>query len=143
VAFGAFMRRRICANRSGSVAAEFALITPLLSMLLLCTVEMGSLLYSYSAMQMAATVASRRMAVNRVSPTAANALVDQLVPGWAADSVSVLVTQSNPADPGLNNIVLQLSAQSDQMTPVALLTRMVPWTMNARVTIKQELPYVD
>jgi Flp pilus assembly protein TadG len=135
--------RRLAAHREGSAATEFALIAPLFSTLLLATVEMGSLLYSYSAMQMTASMSARRMAVNQVAATPANARAADFLPNWATGAVTATVTQSHATDPGANTIVLTLSAPADKLAVVSLLTRMVPWTMTSRVTIKQELPYED
>ena len=141
--FASRFARRVRADRAGSVASEFGLISPLLAMLLFSTVEMGSVFYCYSSMQMAANVAARRMAVNTIAPAAANALVASYVPGWAAPAVTVTVTQSNAADSNANNIVVSMTASSDRLTPISLLTRLVPWTMTASATVKQEIPYVD
>jgi Flp pilus assembly protein TadG len=135
--------RRLGADRAGSAVTEYALIAPLLSMLLLCTVEMGSLLYSYSAMQMTANMSARRMAVNAIAPTVANARSADFLPPWTNGAVAATVTQSNAADAGVNDITVTLSARSDQLAVVSLLTKLVPWTMTSRVVIKQELPYGD
>lgn len=135
--------RRVRAHRGGSVATEFAMVTPLLTILLFSTVEMGSLLYAHGALQMTAAMSARRMAVNLAAPTTANARAVDFVPGWANGAVTATVTQSSPADPANNNITVRLSAPSNRLAVVSLLTRLVPWTMTSSVTIKQELPYED
>jgi hypothetical protein len=53
------------------------------------------------------------------------------------------VTQTAPADPETNLVRVQLSVAAAQATPMALLTRAVPWQLTANVAMKQELPYVD
>ncbi len=119
------------------------MVTPLLTILLFSTVEMGSLLYAHGALQMTAAMSARRMAVNLAAPTTANARAVDFVPGWANGAVTATVTQSSPADPANNNITVRLSAPSNRLAVVSLLTRLVPWTMTSSVTIKQELPYED
>jgi Flp pilus assembly protein TadG len=135
--------RRLAAHRAGSAATEFALIAPLLFSLLLATVEMGSLLYSYSAMQMTVSMSARRMAVNALAPTAANATASDFLPNWTNGDITATVTQSSAGDPNVNTIVVTLSASADRLAVVSLLTRLVPWTLRSQVTIKQELPYED
>ena len=122
---------------------EFALITPLMSMLLLGTVEFGSMIYAYSAMQMGTSVAARQIAVNLASPAAAQANALQIVPGWARPDVNTTITQSNPGDPGSNMIRVRMVATSDRVGVIALMSRLVPLPLTAEVTVKQELPYVD
>lgn len=131
------------ADRVASTTTEFALLTPLMSMLLLGTVEFGSAIYTYSAMQMGTAVAARRVAVNLATPAEARAAGLQIVPGWARPHVSAAITQSNSLDPGANIIRVRMVASSDQIGVLALMSRLVPMTLTAETTVKQELPYVD
>jgi Flp pilus assembly protein TadG len=131
------------ANRVASTTTEFALLVPLMSMLLLGTVEFGSLIYGYSAMQMGTAVAARRLAVNLATPAQAQAAGLQIVPGWARPHVTATVTQTNSADPGNNVISVRMVATSDDVGAVALISRLAPLTLTAQTTVKQELPYVD
>lgn len=133
----------LCADRRASSATEFALLTPLVSMMLLGAVELGSIFYSYSAMQMGTAVAARRLAVNLATPAQARLDGLDVVPGWARGRVTATVTQSNSSDPGVNIIRVRMVATSNQIGAVALLTRLVPMTLTAETTVKQELPYAD
>ena len=143
VAFQLFSLRGGRGSRAGSAASEFALIVPLLTTLLMGVIEFGTVFFSYSAMQFAAHDAARHMAVNVSSPAVALADASNLVPGWARDNVSMSVTQSNPADPSQNVIRVRLAANAREMAVMSMITRMVPWTLTADASIKQELPYVD
>jgi hypothetical protein len=131
------------ANRSGATAAEFALVMPLLFTLLIGTLEFGVLLFTYSAMQMAAGNAARRIAVNSANVGAAGTIITQALPGWARPAITWTITQTNVADPGSNVIRVQLTGRSDRLTMMPMLTRMVPWTLVAAASTKQELPYED
>jgi Flp pilus assembly protein TadG len=135
--------RELLQNRRGATAAEFAIVMPVFFTLLLGTLEFGVVLYSYSAMQMAAGTIARRVAVNSLAPNAGSTIVSQLVPAWALPHVTLLVTQSNHADPATNVIRVRVTGRSDQITIVPMLTRMVPWTLVADVSAKQELRYED
>lgn len=141
--FGMYFNGIRIANNSGAVAAEFALVMPLLFTLLLGAIEFGVLLFTYSAMQMSAGTAARRIAVNTLDPADAGGVINQALPPWARPGVAWTISQTNSADPGTNIIRVRLTGQSDQLTVMPMLTRMVPWTLVADASTKQELPYVD
>jgi Flp pilus assembly protein TadG len=143
LAFPLFLRSSVRADRSGSVAAEFALIVPLLTTLLLGIIEFGTVFFSYSAMQFAANNAARQMAVNVADQTTAIAAARDVLPGWARDDVAITVVQSDPADPNRNVIRVRMVADARALAATGMLTRIVPWTLTADASIKQELPYVD
>jgi len=73
----------------------------------------------------------------------AQTAVRNYLPGWVRDDVSISVFQTAPADAETNLVQVQLSVAAAQATPMALLTRAVPWQLTANVAMKQELPYVD
>ncbi len=112
-------------------------------MLLLGTIEFGSVMYAYSAMQMGASVAARQLAVNLASPATAQSRALQIVPSWARADVNTSITQSNAGDPGTNMIRVRMVATSDRLGVIALMSRLAPLPITAEVTVKQELPYVD
>lgn len=143
LAFQLFSCRREGASRAGSVASEFALIVPLLTTLMLGVIEFGTVFFSYSAMQFAAHDAARQMAVNVANQATALAAASNFVPGWARDHVTMSVTQSNAADPSQNIIRVRVVADAGDMAVMSVITRLVPMTLTADASIKQELPYVD
>lgn len=132
---------RFC--RRGAAATELALILPLLTTMILAVFEYGAVIYSYSAMQFGANRVARTVAVNRMTNDQAQTAVRNYLPGWVRDDVSISVSQTAPADPETNLVQVQLSVAAAQATPLALLTRAVPWQLTANVAMKQELPYVD
>jgi Flp pilus assembly protein TadG len=132
---------RFC--RRGAAATELALILPLLTTMILAVFEYGAVIYSYSAMQFGANRVARTVAVNRMSNAQAQTEVRNYLPGWVRNDVSVAVTQTAPGDPETNLVQVQLAVAAAQATPMALLTRAVPWQLTANVAMKQELPYVD
>ena len=129
--------------RRGSASTELVLIMPLFASMLFGTIEYGSVVYSYSAMQFGANRVARTVAVNRMSNAQAQTEVRNYLPGWVRNDVSVAVTQTAPGDPETNLVQVQLAVAAAQATPMALLTRAVPWQLTANVAMKQELPYVD
>lgn len=129
--------------RKGAAATELALILPLLTTMILAVFEYGTVIYSYSMMQFGANRVARTIAVNRMTTAQAQVDVRAYFPGWVRNDVTVSVTQSNVANVNTNLVQVQLSVPADQATPLAILTRLVPWQLSASVTMKQELPYVD
>ncbi len=116
---------------------------PLFASMLFGTIEYGSVIYSYSAMQFGANRVARTVAVNRMSNAQAQTAVRNYLPGWVRDDVTVAVSQTAPSDANTNLVRVQLSVSAQQATPLAILTRMMPWQLTANVAMKQELPYVD
>jgi len=119
------------------------LLMPLLTSMLFGAFEYGSVIYSYSAMQFGANRVARTVAVNRMTNEQAQTAVRNYLPGWVRDDVSVSVTQTAPADANSNLVRVQLSVPANNATPLAMLTRIVPWQLTANIAMKQELPYVD
>jgi hypothetical protein len=136
-------RKNLKSCRSGAAATEMALVLPLLTTMILAVFEYGTVIYSYSLMQFGANRVARTVAVNRMTPAQAQADVRVYLPGWVRDDVTVTINQSNPADTNSNLVRVQLSVAAADATPMALLTRMVPWQLSTDVVMKQELPYVD
>lgn len=134
---------RIFRCRRGAAAAEVALTLPLLTTMILAVFEYGCVVYSYSLMQFGANRVARSVAVNVMTEAEAQTAVVQYLPGWLGNRATVTVSQTATADPTTNLINVRVSATAMAATPVALLTRAVPWQLTANVTMKQELPYVD
>ena len=130
-------------SRRGAVASELALTLPLLTTMILAVFEYGCVIYSYSLMQFGANRVARSVAVNLMTDAQAQTMVSNYAPGWMRDRMTVAVTQSAAADPTQNLINVRVSATAASATPLALLTRAVPWQLTADVTMKQELPYVE
>jgi Flp pilus assembly protein TadG len=129
--------------RSGAAASEMSLILPLITTMIFAILEYGTVIYSYSAMQFGANRVARTVSVNRMTNAEAQDAALELLPVWLQSHVSISVTQSAPIDPSSNLVRVQLSAAAEDATPIAILTRVVPWQLNANVAMKQELPYVD
>lgn len=137
------MSKDLVNEKGGAVAAEFALVVPLLLTLFFGSLEYGTMFYGMNSMQFAANVAARDIAVNNLDAAATQARVQALLPGWMRGRVEVSLAQSNPNDARLNVIRLRLEAPSSAATPFSLLTRMHDWTLSAEADVRQELQYVD
>jgi hypothetical protein len=94
-------------------------------------------------MQFGANRVARSVAVNVMTEAEARTAVTRYLPGWLGNRATVTVSQSAAADPNTNIVSVRVSATAMAATPVAMLTRAVPWQLTANVSMKQELPYVD
>ena len=133
----------LAAARAGAEASEVALVVPLLLTLFFGAIEYGGLAFSMSSMQFAANVVARDVAVNRLGEAEVPARVQALLPGWMQGAVTADLNESHPDDPRQNIIRLRLEAPASEVTPLAILTRLYPWTMHAEVDVRQELPYAE
>lgn len=129
--------------RKGVVAAEFALILPMLSAMMFGTLEYGMLLYSYSAMQTSARDMVRQIAVNTISVANARIQAKERVPVWMRQNLTVNVAQSTPATPATNVFTMTLSVPASKSTPITFFTKAGDFTLSTQVQMKQELPYAE
>lgn len=133
--------RGLRTNRRGSVAFEFALISPLLFSFLLGTLEYSFVLFSYSSMQLAADVAAREVSVNTGAAANVTAAVKAKLPAWVRSAVTVSITQTDLTDARKNLIRVRVTAPADKATPLPMFTRTIPWTLSTEVAVVQELPF--
>lgn len=129
--------------RAGAVAAEFGLIAPLFLTATLGTIEYGSVFFAFSAMQMGALQASRTVAVHSASPAAIDRMVRRALPEWMRSRATITVTHSDPVRPEHNMISVRVSLPAREAAVLPLLTVAIPFTVDARVVMKEELPYQD
>lgn len=135
--------QRLGCDRHGAVAAEFALISPLLFTMIVGIIEYSFIMFSFSAMQFGATTVAREMSVNSFKGSTPTEAVKSYLPGWLKDQVTVTVAQSTPADPRTNIFTVKVSAPALNATPMSVFTRSVPWTLSAEASMSQELPFEE
>jgi Flp pilus assembly protein TadG len=135
--------KKLRRDRGGSAVSEFALVLPLLTLLLFGIVEFGTVTYSYSAMQFGASRAARSFAVNTLDEAGALAQAKAVLPAWARDKVTLSTSQSNPSDPNSNVIRVTLEVNASDVSVMSFLTRAVDLPLKAEASVKQELRYVD
>jgi Flp pilus assembly protein TadG len=133
---------RLGRGRGGAVAAEFAMVSPILIGLMFGTVEYGLMLYSYSSMQAAARDVTRQVAVNTLPVGSAQAELKSRLPGWMRNDATISVTQTTPANAATNVYTTTVSVSSAKATPLTFFTRAAPFTLQTEVEMKQELPFM-
>lgn len=75
-------------DRSGAVAAEFALIVPLMSTMLFGVLQFGFAIYTVNAMETAARTGARQIVFGTNFATA-EAATRAALPGWVANEATV------------------------------------------------------
>jgi Flp pilus assembly protein TadG len=128
-------------RREGAVAAEFALVAPLLFSLIMGGIEYGSLVYSMSSMQLAANVTARDIAVNNLSEAEAEARMAPYLPGWMAGDISISLSESHPDQPRINTRKIRLTADAADAVAISIFTRAASWTVSAEANVQQEMPF--
>ncbi len=133
---------RLRRNRAGAVAAEFAMVSPVLLGLMFGTVEYGLILYSYSSMQTAARDVTRQVAVNTLAIGGASAEIKSRLPTWMRNDAVISVTQTTPANAATNVYTTTVTVSSSKATPLTFFTKAAPFSLQTEVEMKQELPFM-
>lgn len=120
-----------CRRKSGAVAAEFALIIPLLVTFLFGVLQFGFAIYTYTAMETAARTGARQMAFGTSTATA-EAATRAALPGWVADEATV---SSIEDDDGIARMTVTVPGSS------AAIVSFVP--MPANFTAAAAMPRVN
>jgi hypothetical protein len=132
---------RLLACRRGITSVEMAIVTPMLIALVLGVIEFALLLFTFSSMQTAARDVGRQIAVNFLAEGQAGAAVRDRLPGWSRDAVDVGVERTAPGNPSEDMILVTVSMQARDATPLRFFTIMSgPWSIETQVAMKQELP---
>lgn len=135
------LRMALLRQREGSVVAEFALVAPLFFTLVMGGIEYGSIVYSMSSMQLAANIAARDIAVNNLSTAQAQARMAPFLPGWMANDVAMVSTESHPDQPRINTRTIRLTANAADAAVISIFTKAATWTVAAEANVQQEMPF--
>ena len=118
-------------RRSGAVAAEFALIVPLLSTLMFGVLQFGFAIYTYNAMETAARTGARQIAFG-TNTGVAEAATRAALPDWVASAATV---SSIADDDGFTRLTVSVPGSS------AALLGLVP--MPETLTAEVAMPRVN
>lgn len=140
--FGSLLRRGRTCNR-GAAAAEFALVLPVMMMMLMGTFEYGIAFFTYSSMQNAARDVGRQVAINTMMVNTAEGAIRARLPEWARDGANVSIQQSAPANPNTNVYTFVVSMPMSSATPIQFVSLATNPTLRTELRMKQELPYVN
>lgn len=116
-------------RRSGAVAAEFALIVPLLSVLMFGVLQFGFVIYTQTAMETAARTGARQIAFG-TSEAAAKSATRGALPGWVSSAATVNTIADDDGNarvtvsvPGANAAILGLVPMPETLTASVAMPR--------------------
>lgn len=116
--------------RSGAAAAEFAIIVPLLAVMLFGALQYGFLIYTSNAMTTSARNGARLMAFGQ-DRAAAETYVRQSLPGWVSGSATFSTVEN---DNGVARMTVTVPGSS------AAILGLVP--MPAQISVTGSMPRV-
>lgn len=119
------LNRHSLSNEKGAAAVEFAIILPLLLLLILLMIDFGRLLFVEISLNSASREAARGSSLS-MSQTAVTNLVLDSTPGvgaLAALTTSPLVVEIQPCSPAVSNetTIVSVQANFQWITPMELV----------------------
>jgi Flp pilus assembly protein TadG len=126
---------RILADRRGAAALEFALLLPLLTVMITGVWQYGTLYYAHNVMTNAARNGARALAVNSATETQVVANVKASMPSWIPDDV-VNVVAKNTTSTGTANVSTRITIPAASATMFSLGP--MPDDIEAFVTMERE-----
>ena len=109
-------------EEKGQSVVEFALVLPVLLLILCGILEFSWALYGKLSLENTAREAARAGSVGAtVTEATANAqnTIVAIIPDYLNDSLVDTISFSTPSDPGSGNIVVNLQADTEALTPLA------------------------
>ena len=132
-------RRSLRKDQSGAAAVEFAMVLPLLVMLMTGILDFGFLFFVQHNMVSAARESARALAVQSVTETQAEQMAHDKLDGWATFVVDA--TEPDPANPADVDVVVTITVPIQDAAPIGLIFDMIggfAGDLNAQVFMRQE-----
>ncbi len=129
--------RKVMACQDGTILVEFALVAPILIVIVMTIVGFGSSLFIHNNMVNVARDASRRAATGEFTTSQAESFARGALVDWGI-SYSVNVTVPDPNDDAARDVVAVISAPFSQAAIVDILGLLGGRTLTASVIMRQE-----
>jgi Flp pilus assembly protein TadG len=121
-------------DRRGSVAVEMALLLPLLTMMVLGTLQYGVLMFTYNSMLNAARNGARALAVGSANEAAVTTSTKANLSSWIAAGAWTITPKDTTA--GSNQVSTSISVSSSKATIMPIMP--MPATLDVRVVMLKE-----
>jgi Flp pilus assembly pilin Flp len=125
--------RRLLESRSGAAAAEFAIILPAFTAMLLGTIQYGTLMFTYNGMMDTARSSARDLAVGISTPAQVESKGKGKKLGWIKND-KWAVTAMDTAATGTNEVRMEIRVPSKEATVLPFL----PMPEELVVTVSME-----
>lgn len=124
----------------GSMAVEFALIAPVLMIVVMGILEFSLMLYTHATAASATRDVTRRIATNRLAAASADTTVKDQLPAWVRAFATVTVTQTTPGTAATNQIKVNVTFPANKATPTNYLNFAYgSVTLDVSTTMQQEI----
>lgn len=132
-------RRTLLREERGAVAAEFAILSPFIILILFGMILMGHMLYLHSNMLTAARDAVRRLAAAEISAAQAETVALNWLSDWNVTDVQFSANASVPVNPGETDAVVTVTAPLSQATlGLDIFGHFGAGTLTAEATMRYE-----
>jgi len=102
------VRRMRLKDDGGAIAAEFALVFPVLILVVFAIIQLGSILFLHNNMINTARETVRRMAVAELNETEAEQFATNILTTWGG-AFNVDATEPDPANPADRDVTVQIT----------------------------------
>ncbi len=124
--------RRLAADRRGAIAMEFAILVPVITVMLFGALQYGTTCFTYNMMVNAARSGARAMASSSATEADAVAAARAVLPGWVPADQWTVVAQDTPTT-GTNMVNETISVPTSYTGLVNLVP--MPQTLSVQITM--------
>jgi Flp pilus assembly protein TadG len=117
-----FIYRKRLKNEKGQAMVEFALILPLLLMLVFGIFEVSWFMYGKLSLENAAREGARAGSVGTTiteATTSAESRIQAIIPDNVADNLTVSISYTSPSDFRNGDIIVDVGTDMEPLTPIA------------------------
>ncbi len=133
----AFKSGGVYRDEAGAAAVEFAMILPILVLMLTGIIQVGMLMFVQNQMTNVARETSRRIAVGELTNAAAQQYArDSLV--FPSANFAVVITGPDPASPNPKDITVDIRVPFSEVSLVDIAGLFQSGNLRASVTMRQE-----
>ncbi len=129
-------------RENGQSAVEFALVLPILLLILCGIIDFGWLFYNQLALDNTCREGARFAVVNTGEDNSNALIVNKIrktIPGSLKDDLDIDIIYSKPLEPLTGDVTIELTAEMDVLTPVlGVFNSGQTKTLTASVTMKVE-----
>jgi Flp pilus assembly protein TadG len=122
-------------SRAGGAAMEFALVAPLMLLLVAAIAQYGALMFTYASMQNGARSAARQLALGSVTAVEAEASATAALPGWVPTGDWVVDARDSDTT-GTDLVDVSISVPASKATVFSVVP--MPAELAVTVTMPEE-----
>ena len=129
-------------GENGQAVVELAITLPILLMILCGIIDFGWFFANQNVINHCSREGARYAVVNTIDNNSADDVADfirSLAPSYLSDSLDIIVTYSNPAEPRLGDVTVEVNGAFSVLTPIAgVITKDQVVSLNSSCVMKVE-----